>query len=84
LFWELNCKVKEEYFFIIAIVMFVYRVKAEKRPNLLKVKYKMLISSIKNRLKELVHLLQQLSNAEYAKPYISLVALPLENIRGML
>jgi hypothetical protein len=26
----------------------------------------------KNRLKELVHLLQQLSNAEYAKPYISL------------
>jgi hypothetical protein len=32
----------------------------------------MLISSIKNRLKELVHLLQQLSNAEYAKPYISL------------
>ncbi|MFB0910501.1 MAG: hypothetical protein ACI9Q9_000799 [Flavobacterium sp.] len=32
----------------------------------------MLISSIKNRLKELVDLLEQLSNAEYAKPYLSL------------
>jgi hypothetical protein len=48
----------------------VYRVKAEKRPNLLKVKIQDAYFFYKNRLKELVHLLQQLSNAEYAKPYL--------------
>jgi hypothetical protein len=53
-------------------VCLFYRVKAEKRPNLLKVKIQDAYFFYKNRLKELVHLLQQLSNAEYAKPYISL------------
>jgi hypothetical protein len=46
--------------------------KQKKRPNLLKVKIQDAYFFYKNRLKELVHLLQQLSNAEYAKPYISL------------
>jgi hypothetical protein len=46
------------------------------------IKVKIQDAYYKNRLKELVHLLQQLSNAGMLK-YIS-VALPLENIRGML
>jgi hypothetical protein len=70
LFWELKCKVKEEYFYHRhSYVSLFYRVK-EKRPNLLKVKIQDAYFFYKNRLKELVHLLQQLSNAEYAKPYL--------------
>jgi hypothetical protein len=72
LFWELKCKVKEECFYHRHSYVSLYRVKAEKRPNLLKVKIQDAYFFYKNRLKELVHLLQQLSNAEYAKPYLSL------------
>jgi hypothetical protein len=39
-----------------------------KMTDLLKLKYKMLIPSIKNSLNELIDLLEQMSNTEFSKP----------------
>jgi hypothetical protein len=70
LFWELNCKVKEEYFYHRhSYVCLFYRVKAEKKPNLLKVKIQDAYFFYKKSFKR-TGPLQQLSNAEYAKPYL--------------